>query len=117
MPLSESELKDIREEAERLYPYRFFTGINGTWPDHTHNAIMGEKRQAYIFALTSEREKSKVLVDALLIAMQTILDLYPHCHESDMKGEASYEKAWLACEQQLKDIPQALDTYSKSIKP
>jgi len=65
MSLSESELNEIREEAQSIYQYKFFTGVGGQWPDYTYNSIMEEKRKAYIAALTSERLKSKVLVEAL----------------------------------------------------
>lgn len=58
MKLTESELQQIRDEAEKVYP------IDGLMPPEVQESRM-LKRVGYIAALTSEREKTKQLIDAL----------------------------------------------------
>lgn len=34
---------------------------------------------------------------------EALKELYPHCHETDMKGETDYERAWLKCEEAIRE--------------
>lgn len=67
MLLTETEQKQIREEAERLYPIKKHKPedfANGKY-NPLDNAIAVLMQQAHETAVTAEREKAKVLLDAL----------------------------------------------------
>ena len=57
MQLTEEQIKEIREEAEKRYPYFFDEGEEGYTAER-------RERKAYIVGATSQRERVKPLLEA-----------------------------------------------------
>ena len=60
-------------------------------------ALIIERMEIYAaqFQSSSAGIKDKKIIETLRNAL---VNLYPHCHEENMKGESVYERAWLDCE-------------------
>lgn len=103
--LTEKELEQIREEAERIYPlpYPELTsngeGVNPSWNYYDNKNIQaGCKREAHIAAVTAERERAKLLLDAFN-EIERIHYLY---HKSEGNNPASNHLRNIAFEAMIK---------------
>lgn len=90
MPLSPEEIESIKGEAERLYPFD-----NPRKNMHHDNQGQRSRQQAYIRAVTAEREKAKVMIENI------------RSHINDSIIEPSFLAGL---------IQKEIDNYSKSIQ-
>lgn len=93
--------------AEKEYPLM----EEFSFDDWRANEHIKTLRKAFIAGLN----KNEGLVSALEITRNALINLYPHCHELNMKGESEYEKAWLKCEDAIHVATKNLVNYTEAL--